>query len=237
MPLLTWVDFERCAGSDSRDHEGLWHSILTSAARLTTQKHTLTRPPTHAHGRTQVESALEDGRGEFQSIADTKAELLELQAEVEEAHKRLHVTQARVEQNVKRLTDLKAEAAEISRINQMSADEVTAAAATSSHPEMVEARGGAASSSGAAASTSTSLTVAAEVGGAGAARGQGGGGGTALAERPRESRVSKKSRGLASTMNLEKGLRNFWCASLCHSRTPRETPQASLHGCMCPCSP
>jgi hypothetical protein len=32
-------------------------------------------------------------------------------------------------------------------------------------------------------------------------------------QRSTPSRVSKKSRGLGSTLNLETGLRNFWCAS------------------------
>lgn len=43
----------------------------------------------------QVEAALEDGSNEFRSIDETKEELMRLQAEVQDAHQRLHVTQAR----------------------------------------------------------------------------------------------------------------------------------------------
>ena len=88
----------------------------------------------------QVEAALADGRTEFQSITDTKSELLQLQAEVQRAHERLHVTQARVDQNVKRLTELKAEAANITRLNNLSAQELTEAAQHSTHPEVAELR-------------------------------------------------------------------------------------------------
>jgi chlorophyllide a oxygenase len=161
----------------------------------------------------QVESALEDGRDEYQSIATTKAELVALQEEVELAGQRLRLTRARVDQNVKRLTELKAEAAKIERMNVISAEAMASFAHSSSHPEahshgqnrpflpaLSPATGVASGSQASAMEWSTE----------GSARGSSTG--VAVLQHSTPPRVSKKSRGLGSTLNLEPGLRNFWCA-------------------------
>lgn len=70
------------------------------------------------------------------SIGDLKTELLGLQAQVETAHERLHLTQGRVAQNVKRLTELKSEARSLERVNRAAADSVLES--KSDHPEVVE---------------------------------------------------------------------------------------------------
>lgn len=86
--------------------------------------------------RIQVEAALSDERQEVTSIGDLKTELLGLQAQVETAHERLHLTQGRVAQNVKRLTELKSEARSLERVNRAAADSVLES--KSDHPEVVE---------------------------------------------------------------------------------------------------
>lgn len=132
----------------------------------------------------QVNEALKEGGDEYQSITDARAELVELLAQVEEAHERLHLTQARVEQNVQKLTELKAEAAEFARLKELKPE------LPASHPELV-----AASVPEAVTSAASTQTVGAELAAPSAAA-------------PKQGRQG--ARGLQSSLNLEPGLRNFW---------------------------
>lgn len=134
-----------------------------------------------------MDEALKEGGDEYQSITDARAELVELLAQVEDAHTRLHLTQARVEQNVQKLTELKAEAAEFSRLKEMSTQLPTCSdQAALSADGLAELDGSAVNSQ----------------------RGAGPLPGPSQTKSPNDS--GKRSKGLQSSMNLESGLRNFW---------------------------
>ena len=150
-----------------------------------------------------MDEALKEGGDEYRSIKDARTELVELLEQVEEAHKRLHLTQARVQQNVEKLTELKAEAAEFSRLKELSAEELPVA-----HPDSTDMLGAQsiAELDGAAVSPRRNGAVA-------PAPGQAGNG------------QRKRSKGLQSSLDLEAGLRNFWCDFL-----PRTS---SVVVCMC----
>jgi chlorophyllide a oxygenase len=142
--------------------------------------------------QTQVEEALKEGGDEYQSITDARAELVELLEQVEVAHKRLHLTQARIEQNVQKLTELKAEAAEFSRLRAASAAQLP-----TSHPDGAAVLG----AESLARLDSSSLS---------SQRGR------ASVVAPNGSIPSRdepqRAKGLQSSLNLEPGLRNFWYA-------------------------
>jgi chlorophyllide a oxygenase len=142
---------------------------------------------------TQVDEALKEGGDEYQSITDARAELVELLAKVEEAHKRLHLTQARVEQNVQKLTELKAEAAEFSRLR-----EISSAQLPTSHPDGAAVLG---------AKNSPRLEESTVCSQRGSTAVQALNGPTQGNDGPR------RAKGLQSSLNLEPGLRNFWYAS------------------------
>lgn len=58
----------------------------------------------------QVEEALSEEARERTAVGDLKEQLQQLQQQVQEAQERLKLTQARVEQNLQRVNELKAEA-------------------------------------------------------------------------------------------------------------------------------
>ncbi len=71
----------------------------------------------------QVTHLLSEESREHASVAALTSQLVELQAEVQTAHERLHQTQARVEHNLERVSALKAEAASLEKMRQRSAAE------------------------------------------------------------------------------------------------------------------
>ena len=71
----------------------------------------------------QVTHLLSEESREHASVAALTSQLVELQAEVQTAHERLHQTQARVEHNLERVSALKAEAASLEKMRQQSASE------------------------------------------------------------------------------------------------------------------
>ena len=71
----------------------------------------------------QVTHLLSEESREHASVAALTHQLVELQAEVQTAHERLHQTQARVEHNLERVSALKAEAASLEKLRQQSAAE------------------------------------------------------------------------------------------------------------------
>lgn len=68
----------------------------------------------------KVEEALSEEARERSSVSTLKEQLVELQKEVDEASQRLNLTQARVEQNLQRVDELKAEAAALERLKTLS---------------------------------------------------------------------------------------------------------------------
>ena len=71
----------------------------------------------------QVTHLLSEESREHASVAALTSQLVELQAEVQTAHERLHQTQARVEHNLERVSALEAEAASLEKMRQQSAPE------------------------------------------------------------------------------------------------------------------
>jgi chlorophyllide a oxygenase len=146
----------------------------------------------------QVDEALRDGVSEYQSISEARSELLRLQEEIEVAHKRLHVTQARVEQNVQKMSELKAEAAEFERLKGLT---ISSAQLASTHPEAAEHIAPVGLSASSAAPQTRRIAPRQRDG--------------AYPQAAAPVRAqSKKARGLQSSLNLEPGLRNFWCVPL-----------------------
>ena len=98
----------------------------------------------------QVEDALSDESRERRSLADLKAQLTELQGELQSAHDRMHQTQARVEMNVRRIEELRREAAALEQQRrlaqqQMAADRAATATAEAPAPAAARPSSGSAS--------------------------------------------------------------------------------------------
>ncbi len=70
----------------------------------------LNRHPFHSLNTVQVEEALTEEARERTAVGDLREQLQVLQRQVQEAQERLRLTQARVEQNLNRVNELKAEA-------------------------------------------------------------------------------------------------------------------------------
>ncbi|KAK9816649.1 hypothetical protein WJX72_003294 [[Myrmecia] bisecta] len=67
----------------------------------------------------KVEAALSEESRERTSVVALKTQLVELQQEVNAAHQRLHLTQARVDFNMQRINELKEEATQLERMRSM----------------------------------------------------------------------------------------------------------------------
>nr|BAQ33958.1 chlorophyllide a oxygenase [Bryopsis plumosa] len=65
----------------------------------------------------KVEAALSEESRESTSVGDLKKVLVDLQGEVNEAHQKLHLTEARVKQNMDRINTLKREAEELDALD------------------------------------------------------------------------------------------------------------------------
>ncbi|KAL4420817.1 hypothetical protein ABPG75_010473 [Micractinium tetrahymenae] len=178
----------------------------------------------------RVEELLSEGSRERHSVSALKRQLVELQSEVAEAHQRLHLTQARVEQNLQRISELKEESARLGDAMQRARAAEAAAAA-----------GGVAAASGSAAAAAVvteagaapapaalapqrarklaSASHAAAPGHAGPARGACGGAGPAAA---RQSPEQQRRRGLHSSLEMEEELKNHWFAVAFVSKLGKE---------------
>jgi chlorophyllide a oxygenase len=126
----------------------------------------------------QVEELLSEESRESRSVSELNRRLMDLQEEVEQAQSRLALTQSRVEQNLQRVNELKAEAAALERVRASSAAAEVATAGSSSSSSVVAL---------------PRVRDAASEGG----------------RVPRGVSLAKR-KGLASTLDMEDGLRNFW---------------------------
>lgn len=132
----------------------------------------------------EAELVLSEERREQTSVSDLKQKLVTLQEQVDEAHQRLHLTQARVEQNLQRVNELKSEAVSLEQTQRG-----TVAALGRLRP-LVQERSQAKALPPAAAGAAGSRRAPASAGGA--------------------AGLSAKERGLQSTLEIEEGLKNFW---------------------------
>lgn len=166
----------------------------------------------------QVQQLLSEEAQERTSVADLQHQLGDLQAEVTAAHEQLHLTQARVDQNVQRVADLKSEAAQLEltrHLTQAGSDAQsqpqTSNQSSSQHLERISAHASASTSTAtptqAAASTFTPNAAAKSA--------------------PMQRRTpTAMSRGLQSSLEIEDGLKNFWYPATFSSQLQKDTPVA-----------
>ncbi|KXZ55126.1 hypothetical protein GPECTOR_3g278 [Gonium pectorale] len=156
----------------------------------------------------KVEEALSEEARERAAVGDLRDELEKLKREVQGAQERLQLTQARVEQNLNRVNELKAEAVALERMRN-AADRAAAKApqpvATVASTVITERP--AARPATAADAPSTSYAAAAAV------------------DTPvRRSKVAvRRGRGLQSSLEFEDGLRNFWYPAEFSAKLTKDT--------------
>lgn len=143
---------------------------------------------------------------------------MELQSEVAEAHQRLHLTQARVEQNLRRISELKEESARLGDAMQRArAPEAQPAAAGDANVAAASGIAAGPAEAGAAPAPAlqqrsrelASAAHPAAPGHSGPARSACGGAGPAAA---RQGAEQQRRRGLHSSLDMEEGLKNHWFA-------------------------
>ena len=165
----------------------------------------------------KVDELLSEDSRESQSVGSLKHQLLELQGEVAQAHQRLHATRARVEQNLRRINELKAEASKLERLQQklggggmhQPAAAVAAGAPATAATQPAAGAATAAASAPAlsvAAATVTTPAAAATVVAAGLA----GEAAAAVAPAAPAKGPQHPQRGLNASLELEDELRNNW---------------------------
>ena len=159
----------------------------------------------------QVQQLLSEETQERTSVADLQHQLADLQAEVNAAHEQLHLTQARVDQNVQRVADLKSEAAQMELMRYLTQADSSAQAqpeTSKQHHERISAH--------ASASTSTPTQTASNFTPNSAAR----------SAPTRQGAPTAMSRGLQSSLEIEEGLKNFWYPATFSSQLQKDTPVA-----------
>jgi chlorophyllide a oxygenase len=166
----------------------------------------------------QVQELLSEEAQERTSVADLQHQLVDLQAEVSAAHKQLHLTQARVHQNVQRVAELKSEAVQLELMRQLpEADEpasAVAGTATQRSQDVERALAHQSASTSAAAATQTQSAPQASS--------------STTAVRPaapqQRKGVTARQRGLQSSLEIEEGLKNFWYPAAFASQLHKDTP-------------
>ncbi|GFR39736.1 hypothetical protein Agub_g218 [Astrephomene gubernaculifera] len=173
----------------------------------------------------QVEESLSEEARERTAVGDLREQLEVLQLQVQEAQERLKMTQARVEQNLMRVNDLKAEATHLERLrNAADREELLARRSSSSAAPTASSSSSRTSTSTttAAATAQPSAATAAPVEAPATASSSYAGVAAAVAAAepataapargpPRRGKAAiRRSRGLESSLDFEPGLRNFW---------------------------
>ena len=187
---------------------------------------TPTHPLIHSHTPPAAPAAL-------------KRQLVELQGEVAAAHERLHLTQARVEQNLQRISELKEEPARLGDAVQhaqatgaLGADaELAAGAGAAARLGEVapSAAAGVREEAGAAlapAALRASVAASRSALAPGHASRAGGGSGPSTLSMDEEVEQQRR-RGLYSSLEMEEELKNHWCAApavLCRAALCRAVP-------------
>ena len=147
----------------------------------------------------QVQQLLSEEAQERTSVNDLQRQLAELQSEVAAAHDQLHVTQARVDQNLERIDNLKAEATQLEFISHASGPSQSSSASSlqqqSQLPERALAHQSASTSTATATPSSTQTSSISNT--------------TDRDFAPQRS-VPAKRRGLHSSLEIEEGLKRFW---------------------------
>lgn len=167
---------------------------------------------------TQVQQLLSEEAQERTSVADLQHQLVDLQSEVNAAHEQLHLTQARVDQNVQRVADLKSEAAQLElmrHLTQADGDAQVQPHAHNQHDSQHHERISAHAT--ASTSTATQTQAAANTFMPNAA---------ARSAPLQRGTVAARQRGLQSSLEIEEGLKSFWYPATFSSQLQKDTPVA-----------
>lgn len=162
----------------------------------------------------KVQELLSEEAQERTSVADLQHQLVDLQAEVNAAHKQLHLTQARVDQNVLRIAELKSEAVQLEIMRQLpesddtASDEAQTGSRQSQDSERVLAHQSASTSAATATQTRSAASSTTAV---------------RPATPPQRGKVTARQRGLQSSLEIEEGLKSFWYPAAFASQL-KETP-------------
>ena len=147
-------------------------------------------------------------------MADLQHQLVDLQAEVNAAHEQLHLTQARVDQNVQRVADLKSEAAQMELMRHITQADSNAQAQpqtsnhrSGQHLERMSAHASASTSSATQTQAGSNTFTP-----------------SAAARSAPTQRATARSRGLQSSLEIEEGLKNFWYPATFSCQLQKDTP-------------
>lgn len=167
---------------------------------------------------TKVQELLSEEAQERTSVADLQHQLVDLQAEVSAAHQQLHLTQARVHQNVQRVAELKSEAVQLELLRQMpEVDELASAVATTATQRCQDVERALAHQSASTSAAPATQTLSAP---------QASSSTTAVRPAAPQQRkgVTAHQRGLQSSLEIEEGLKNFWYPAAFASQLRKDTP-------------
>ena len=142
------------------------------------------------------------------SVNDLQHQLADLQSEVAAAHDQLHVTQARVNQNLRRIDDLKAAAAQLECISQASSQLSSAAGQDTANSAQQHSQLPERALAHQSASTSTATEPASKVSTKPSSSSSNSTTETTFA--PQRSSAPARRRGLHSSLEIEEGLKRFW---------------------------
>ncbi|GBG00595.1 chlorophyllide a oxygenase [Raphidocelis subcapitata] len=167
----------------------------------------------------QADALLSDGGQDRTSVAELRAQLVALQQQVEAASEKLAATQARVDQNLVRVERLKSEAAALERARAApgaasagAAPAVASAAAAAPARQAAVGGAGAGAGAGAPARAPAAATLAPRAAPSGVA-----------AAAATVAAARRRNRGLASSMEAEAPLKNFWYPCEFSSRLTPDT--------------
>ena len=198
---VEWVE-QRGGAQKGAEQTGAWCSecshvyiFLTRTLQNNANANQPNTPPTALQHKKADELLSEDG-AERTSVGDLRRQLTELQGQVEAASEKLAATQARVDANLARVERLKAEAAALER-----ARGAASAAHASEAPVVAAAAAATTATTTVTAGVSTAAVDAAPTPGEAAA---------AAATVARAAKARRSGRGLASSLEAEPALKNFW---------------------------
>ena len=164
----------------------------------------------------QVQQLLSEETQERTSVADLQHQLVDLQAEVNAAHEQLHLTQARVDQNVQRVAELKSEAAQMELIRHFTQTDIPAhPQPQSSAQHNTQDLDRISAHSSASTSAATQIQAASRTSTPSAA---------ATAAPMQRGKATARQRGLQSSLEIEEGLKNFWYPAAFASQLHKDTP-------------
>ena len=149
-------------------------------------------------------------------MADLQYQLVDLQAEVNAAHEQLHLTQARVNQNVQRVAELKSEAAQMELSRHLTQTDTNIPAQAQTSPQQdTRYMERVSSHSTASTSTATRTQAASHTSQPSAA---------ARSAPMQRGKATARQRGLQSSLEIEEGLKNFWYPAAFASQLQKDTP-------------